>query len=92
MGHCTCECVEQAFISTFLAGFGQGEDLSRADVIPQSSGLKQMARSVGRQSHPAIARQVMHNPKTKAICLTVLEDIQKDLSRVGSTKGGSSCL
>lgn len=52
-----------------------------------------MARSVGRRSHPAIARQVMRNPKTRAMCLKILEkDIQKDLSQVASTKEGRSCL
>lgn len=35
----------------------------------------------------------MRNPKTRAICLKILEkDIQKDLSRVASTKEGCSCL
>ena len=71
----------------------KAKNYSRADIIPQSSGLKQVARSVGRRSHPAIARQVMRNPKTRTTCLTILEkDIQKDLSRVASMKGGSSCL
>ena len=52
-----------------------------------------MARSIGRRSHPAISRQVMRNPKTRATCLKVLEKyIQKDLTRVASIKEGSSCL
>ena len=66
---------------------------SKAHVIPRSSGLKKLARSVSRRSHPAIARQVMRHPKTRATCLKVLEkDIQKELTKVASKKSGSSCL
>ena len=62
-------------------------------MIPRSSGLKPMARSIGRRSHPSVARQVMRNPKTRAVCLNVLEkDIQKDLTKVASTRQGPSCL
>ena len=69
------------------------KNYTRADIIHRFSGLKQVAHSVGRRSHPAIARQVMRNPKTRDTCLKVLEkDIQKDLSRVASIEGGSSCL
>ena len=65
----------------------------KAHVIPRSSGLKKLARSVGRRNHPAIARQVMRNPKTKAICLNLLEkDIQKDLTVLASKKGRVLCL
>ena len=71
----------------------KAKNYSRADIIPRSSGLKTMARCVGRRSHPAIARQVMRMTKTRNTCLKVLEKyIQKDLTRVASTKTGSSCL
>lgn len=71
----------------------RAKNYSRADIIHRSSGLKLVARSVGRRSHPAIARQVMRNPKTRDVCLKILEtDIQKDLSRVASKQKGSSCL
>ena len=70
----------------------KGKRYSKTHIIPRSSGLKPMARSLGRRNHPAIAKQVMRNPKTKAACLKVLEkDIQKELSSVVSTKS-TSCL
>lgn len=71
----------------------RGKNFSRADIIPRESGLKQMARSVARRNHPALAKQVMRNSKTRATCLKVLEkDIQKDLTKIASKKWGSSCL
>ena len=71
----------------------KGKSYSKTHVIPRSSGLKPVARSLGYRSHSAVARQVMRNPKTTAACLQDLEkDIQKELTRVASVRKGSSCL
>ena len=71
----------------------RGQNYSRSDVIPRSSGLKQMACSVARRNYSAISRQVMSNPKTRDFCLMILaKDIQKDLTRVASVRRGASCL
>ena len=71
----------------------KGKRYSKTHVIPRSSGLKPMARSLGRRNHHAIARQAIQNPKTKAACLKVLEkDIQRELSSMVSTKRSPSCL
>jgi len=71
----------------------RAKNYSRAQVIPRSSGLKTMARSIGRRSHSSVARQAMRSPKIRAVCLNVLEkDIQKDLTNVASTRQCSSCL
>ena len=77
----------------FMQVLVKAKNYSRAHVFSRSSGLKPMARSIGSRNHPAIARQVMRNPKTKAMCLKVLEkEIQRDMSRVASMRKGSSSL
>ena len=56
----------------------KADNYSRADVIPKVAGLKLLARSIARRSYPAIARQVMRNPKTRDYCLSVLEKQRHD--------------
>lgn len=71
----------------------KGKTYSKTHVIPRSSGLKPMARSLGRRNHSAIAKQVMRNPKIKAACLRVLEkDIQRELTSMAASKRSPSCL
>ena len=71
----------------------KAKNYSKVHAIPRSSGLKPMARSIGSRSHPALARQVMRNPTTRAVCLNILEkDIQKDLTKIASKSQHSSCL
>ena len=46
-------------------------------LISRSSGLKTLARSVGRKNHRSIAHQVLKNPKCRANVLSMLSaDIQ----------------
>ena len=71
----------------------KAKNYSKVHAIPRSSGLKPMARSIGSRSHPALARQVIRNPTTRAVCLNILEkDIQKDLTKIASKSQHSSCL
>lgn len=70
----------------------KGKTDSRTHPIPRSSGLKTLARSVGRQNRPSIARQAMRDPKIKKMVLNILEkDVQKELTKM-SSKSTNSCL
>ena len=69
----------------------KGKTDSRTHPIPRSSGLKTLARSVGRQNRPSIARQAMRDPKIKKMVLNILEkDVQKELTKM-SSKSPSIC-
>jgi len=50
----------------------KGKTDSRTHPIPRSSGLKTLARSVGRQNRPSIARQAMRDPKIKKMVLNII--------------------
>jgi len=69
----------------------KGKTDSRTHPIPRSSGLKTLAKSVGRQNRPSIVRQAMHDPKIKKMVLNIPEkDVQKELTKISSKRTNSS--
>ena len=70
----------------------KGKTDSRAHPIPRHSGLKTLARSVGRLNRPSIARRAMRDPKVRKVVLNILEkDVQKEMTKM-SAKNTKSCL
>ena len=68
----------------------RAEKYSKVKIIPRSSGLKAMARGIGRRNYSTIARQVMLNPRTRVMCLKVLKKyLHLEMTQVAS---GYSCL
>ena len=66
---------------------GAGTKCSQTQVIPKSSGLKTLARSVGRKNRASIARQVMNDHKMKDKALDILgRQVQKEMSAMCSKK------
>ena len=62
---------------------------SRAQIISRSTGLKSLARSVGRRKLSAIARQTMRNRGIRTHVLRVLAgDIQREMKEMCAVKTG----
>lgn len=60
----------------------------RVQVISRS-GLKTLARSVGRHNHSSIARQVMKNAKSRGFVLQeLLKMIQKEMRTLSKVRTG----
>ena len=63
----------------------RAEKYSKVKIIPRSSGLKAMARGIGRRNYSTIARQVMLNPRTRVMCLKVLKKyLHLEMTQVAS--------
>ncbi len=69
---------------------GTGRKTLQTTVITRKSGLKTLARSVGRKSRPSIARQVMRDRVIREKVLEILtKDIQKEMTTMCAKKTSS---
>lgn len=69
---------------------GAGKKRSQTQIITKASGLKTLARSVGRKNRPSIARQAMKDGKIKEIILSILsKQVQKEMTHMCSKKTSS---
>ena len=63
---------------------------SRAHVITRSSGLKSLARSVGRHKRSSVARQAMRDSRIRAYIINILgRDIRREMKRTCSDNDGN---
>ncbi len=59
-------------------------------VVTKASGLKTLARSIGRKNQASIARQVMKDPRIKEKVLEILaKHVQKEMTVMCSRNTGS---
>lgn len=69
---------------------GTGKRKSRVHVITKGTGLKTLARSVGRKSRRSIARQVMKDKRMRELAIENLSQlIQKEMTDMCSRKSAS---
>ena len=66
---------------------------SQAQVVSRASGLKTLARSVGRHSRSSIARQVVKDDKIRGHIIKYLSSfIQKEMRNMSRVKTGELCF
>lgn len=68
----------------------KGRSKARAHMIPRSSGLKGLARSVGRRNRASIGRQAVRDPTIRQRVLSLLaKDVQKEMTTMCARRTGS---